>query len=67
MEVSMSERERIHQPTQRGEGPGPEDDRLADLRAAADRLLGNAEQALERAISADSVAFLNANRQTVGQ
>jgi hypothetical protein len=67
MEVIMQERERVRPSNQRGDGAVPDDDRMADVREAADRLLDHAEQALERAISADSVAFLQANQQTIGQ
>jgi len=63
----MQERERIHQPVHRSDGAMPEEDRMADLRSAADRLVGNTGRALERAVSADSVAFLQANQQTIGQ
>jgi hypothetical protein len=63
----MQERERVQQPNHRGEGAVPEDERTADLRAAADRILDHADRALDRVISADSVGFLHANLQTVGQ
>jgi hypothetical protein len=44
-----------------GEGGGER------LRAAADHFLRQADRAIDRALSDDSEAFLNANRQEVGQ
>jgi hypothetical protein len=38
-----------------------------DLRAAAERLLAEGADAIERALSQDSAAFLAANRQEGGQ
>ena len=38
-----------------------------DLRAAAERLLAQGADAIERALSQDSAAFLAANRQEGGQ
>ena len=38
-----------------------------DLRAAAERLLARGADAIERALSQDSAAFLAANRQEGGQ
>ena len=39
----------------------------ADLRAAAERLLAQGADAIDRALSQDSAAFLAANRQEGGQ
>ncbi len=68
----MSERER-HHPThdplpraaaQRNRGADTDVERL---RADAERLLNAADDAIARALSSDSEAFLEANRQAGGQ
>lgn len=67
-------RERERPPTRRDSGNhdppagGPADGGDIDrLRGEADRLLDAAEQAIARALSSDSEAFLQANRQRGGQ
>ena len=62
----MTLRERHHDVQDAPPGPavpaGP-----PDLRAAAERLLAQGADAIERALSQDSAAFLAANRQEGGQ
>ncbi len=68
----MSERERHHpmrDPRPRAaspRNPGPDTD-VERLRADAERLLNAADDAIARALSGDSEAFLEANRQAGGQ
>jgi len=63
----MQEREREEVRQDPG-GPAPGgQDPLEDARAEADRLLRAADEAIARALSSDSEAFLRANRQAVGQ
>jgi len=53
-----------------GGGPrpgGPAGGSLADLRRSGEAFLRAADDALDRALSADSTQFLEANRQTGGQ
>jgi len=62
----MTLRERQHEtpapPSAAGEPPA-----AGDVRAAAERLLARGAEAIERALSQDSAAFLAANRQEGGQ
>ena len=53
-----------HEPVTGGSGDGGDVDRL---RGDADQLLDAAERAVARALSGDSEAFLQANKQTGGQ
>ena len=68
----MSERERhhpTHDPQPRAavpRNPGADTD-VERLRADAERLLNAADDAIARALSGDSEAFLEANRQAGGQ
>jgi hypothetical protein len=72
MEAQMRERERPrtnrdpgdHEPPAGGPADGGDIDRL---RGDADQLLDAAERAIARALSGDSEAFLQANRQRGGQ
>ena len=62
----MNRRERQHDERERPAAPAtPATD--SDLRAAAERLLARGADAIERALSQDSTAFLAANQQTGGQ
>jgi hypothetical protein len=62
----MTLRERYDHPRDPRPVPaGPPDQ--PDLRAAAERLLARGSHAIERALSQDSAAFLDANRQEGGQ
>ena len=62
----MTLRERHHDT--RATQPGPSGPAAQpDLRAAAERLLAQGADAIERALSQDSAAFLAANRQEGGQ
>ncbi|MFN8644445.1 MAG: hypothetical protein U0802_23350 [Candidatus Binatia bacterium] len=64
----MQTRERQHDAVPRAAGAGPEDGGdLAAARDDADRLFAAADSAIDRALSADSKAFLEANRQHGGQ
>jgi hypothetical protein len=63
----MQERERELQRQDPGAGASAADDPLASARADAERLLQAADEAIARALSADSQAFLLANQQSVGQ
>ncbi len=68
----MSERERHHpmrEPRPRVAAPGNPgaDADVERLRADAERLLNAADDAIARALSGDSEAFLEANRQAGGQ
>jgi hypothetical protein len=56
-------RDPAHRPA--GPASGPPDQ--PDLLAAAERLLARGGDAIERALSQDSAAFLAANRQEGGQ
>jgi hypothetical protein len=49
-----------------GSGPGDES-QLDELRAAGEQLLSAGDEAIRRALSGDSEAFLRANRQRGGQ
>jgi hypothetical protein len=62
----MTLRERGHDVRETGPRP-PEQPGTPDLRAAAERLLAQGADAIERALSQDSAAFLAANRQEGGQ
>jgi hypothetical protein len=63
----MEQHERHTTPSEPDVLPGTSPDRLDETRAEANRLLRAADEAIARALSADSQAFLQANRQTVGQ
>jgi hypothetical protein len=64
----MRIRERQHDAAPRPSGAGPEGgEDLTAARDDADRLLAAADTAIDRALSADSKAFLEANRQHGGQ
>lgn len=68
----MSDSQRMHEVRggeARIQGPGGESDgeSLAGARDAGDRYLQAAEDAINRALSANSEAFLAAARQTGGQ
>lgn len=62
----MTLRERHHDTPDAGPGPAVPAAQ-PDLRAAAERLLAQGADAIERALSQDSAAFLAANRQEGGQ
>lgn len=60
----------IFERQQRDTHPAPAGPAAADrtaLRSDAERLLAAADEAIERALSTDSAAFLRANRQLGGQ
>jgi len=67
----MDTRERRHQAREWAPAPAGANDEggagLAEAREAAERFLRAGDQALDRALSADSLAFLNASRQEGGQ
>lgn len=65
----MRERERpTDLPTERiGEPDLPGEENLDELRADAERMLAAGDDAIARALSQDSAAFLRANRQRGGQ
>lgn len=66
----MTFRDRQHHPRQRAAGPGgPNGSNPAALEreAETERLLARAADAIDRALSSDSDAFLAANLQTGGQ
>jgi hypothetical protein len=53
-----------------GSAPGPDEGdgaELRDIRQQADALLAAGDEAIRRALSSDSEAFLRANRQEGGQ
>jgi hypothetical protein len=62
----MTLRERTHDVRDTQPGPSAPTGPL-DLRATAERLLAQGADAIERALSQDSAAFLAANRQEGGQ
>ena len=62
----MTLRERHDHPGDARPAPAAPPDQ-PDLRAAAERLLARGTDAIERALSQDSAAFLAANRQEGGQ
>jgi hypothetical protein len=61
------ERGREHQQPGGGGGGPPGDGHLHELRAAGEHLLSAGDEAIRRALSGDSEAFLRANRQRGGQ
>jgi hypothetical protein len=63
-EPHMRERERQHEHQPQPGGGAPANDNIGD---AVGRLLAAGDAAIERALSADSEAFLRANRQQGGQ
>ena len=63
----MRERERQHEHRQQPGGGAPEGDNLGAIGDAVERLLTAGDTAINRALSADSEAFLRANRQQGGQ
>jgi hypothetical protein len=62
--MTLRERHDHSQDTRPAPAPPPGE---PDLRAAAERLLARGADAIERALSQDSAAFLAANRQEGGQ
>ena len=62
----MTLREHPHDAHVARTGPPAPTEQL-DFRAAAERLLAQGADAIERALSQDSAAFLAANRQEGGQ
>ncbi len=62
----MTLRERHHDERGNQPRPGAPTGQI-DLRADAERLLAHGADAIERALSQDSAAFLAANRQEGGQ
>lgn len=67
----MRFRDRHHEEENRqpGQGPGdgPDGDGLDAIRSAGERLLRAGDDAIRRALSGDSLAFLAANRQSGGE
>ncbi|HVS03945.1 MAG TPA: hypothetical protein VMT16_14360 [Thermoanaerobaculia bacterium] len=63
----MSERERDRGPAAPPPDEEPRDGDLARLRARGDDFLAAGDEAIERALSGDSEAFLRANRQEGGE
>lgn len=67
----MNLRERLHQDEPGGgtpaPAPPPAGGQLGDLHRAGDDLLAAGDEAIRRALSGDSEAFLRANRQKGGQ
>lgn len=63
----MRERERQHEQGPQPGGGAPASDNLVAIGDAVGRLLSAGDAAIERALSADSEAFLRANRQQGGQ
>jgi hypothetical protein len=62
----MREREQQHDDIRGPQPPLPATN-SGDLRAAAERLLAQGADAIDRALSGNSAAFLAANRQEGGQ
>ena len=64
----MRQRERQHEDSREQQpGGGQPTGQGADLQAQAERLLAEGANAIERALSGNSAAFLAANRQEGGQ
>lgn len=63
----MHTRQRNHEETQQAQPAAAGSGDLDQLRASADRLLAAGSDAIDRALSSDSRAFLEANRQEGGQ
>jgi hypothetical protein len=66
-EISMHTRQRTHEDQQQAQAAPAISSELEQLRASADRLLAAGTDAIDRALSSDSRAFLDANRQEGGQ
>ena len=64
---SRQQRRRAEPAIPRVGGGGEDDDTRLDRLRSAERLLAAADEAIERALSSDSEAFLRAARQTGGQ
>jgi hypothetical protein len=62
----MDQRER-HRSDSSPDAATPEDDQLDNLRQDTSRMLDAGDQAIARALSRNSAAFLHANRQRGGQ
>jgi hypothetical protein len=66
--TTMREHERHHEDIREPQpGAGVPMDQGAQLRAQMERLLAQGADEIERALSGDSTAFLDANRQEGGQ
>ena len=65
----MNEQQRIQNElqTQDSHDGGSEEDRLEQIRQTANEFLAAGDEAIRRALSGDSEAFLRANRQQGGQ
>jgi hypothetical protein len=63
----MRERERQHEQLPQPGGGDPGNGNLAAIGDTVGRLLAAGDAAIDRALSADSEAFLRANRQQGGQ
>ena len=67
----MSERERFHENGDAGAGAdgggAPGGGNLEDARRSGEELLAAGDEAIRRALSGDSQAFLRANKQEGGQ
>jgi hypothetical protein len=63
----MHTRERNHDDTQQAQPAAGGSGNLEELRASAERLLAAGSDAIDRALSSDSRAFLEANRQEGGE
>ena len=65
----MQERERFREEPGAGSGPAGNggSGNLEELRRAGEELLAAGDEALRRALSGDSEAFLRSNRQSSGQ
>jgi hypothetical protein len=63
----MRERQRQHEQRPQPVGGDPGNDSLSAIGDTVGRLLAAGDAAIDRALSADSEAFLRANRQQGGQ
>jgi hypothetical protein len=67
MDMEPRERRREHEDGPAGSGPLGEPTPLEDVRRLGEQFLARADEAISRALSGDSEAFLRASRQLGGQ